>query len=280
MSHYTTELRFICENYAGLTESKGYNNVDDIIEQSREHIFSFDYPIFDENYKPVLETKIIRHFYTREICAETVGRWKLFLQAEMNEIMPYYNKLYESELLQFNPLHDVDLDETGSNEGSKTNSGTLTGTNGNTRQTDGEINTTVQDSGTDRTVENSQDVNDHWDYYSDTPQGTVGNLQNLTYLTDARHITDDTDGSNRDRTLTYGKKTETDGTNSETVVDNGNKSETTTGNATSTEEYLRHISGKRGGESYSKLLEQYRETFLNIDMMIIQSLDDCFMQIW
>ena len=39
MSKYTTELRFICESLAGLTESKGYDDVNNIIEAAAPKIF-------------------------------------------------------------------------------------------------------------------------------------------------------------------------------------------------------------------------------------------------
>ena len=56
MSKYTTEVRFICEQYAGLDESVGYNDIDEVISKSRAKVFDFNYPIFDEAYRPVLET--------------------------------------------------------------------------------------------------------------------------------------------------------------------------------------------------------------------------------
>ena len=56
MSKYTTELRYICEHESGLEESKGYNDVEEIIENARTKIFNFSYPIYDESYKPFLET--------------------------------------------------------------------------------------------------------------------------------------------------------------------------------------------------------------------------------
>ena len=34
MSKYTTELRYICETSASLTESKGYNDIQDILDES------------------------------------------------------------------------------------------------------------------------------------------------------------------------------------------------------------------------------------------------------
>ena len=87
MSKYTTELRYICEMYAG-GESKGYSDVNKVIQAAIPKVFDFDFPIFDEAYRNVLCTKILKHYYTREIAAETVGLWKLWLDTKMNEIMP------------------------------------------------------------------------------------------------------------------------------------------------------------------------------------------------
>ena len=109
MSKYTTEVRYICETFSGLDESKGCFNINEIVQQSRSKIFSFDYPIFDETYRGVIETKILKHYYTREIGLETVGLWLHKLDVKMNEIMPYYNQLYKSCLLEFNPFYNTDL---------------------------------------------------------------------------------------------------------------------------------------------------------------------------
>lgn len=71
MSKYTTEVRFICETAAGLTESSGGDSVNSIIQKAAPIIFNFPFPIFDENYRNVLEQKILKHYYTREIAFET-----------------------------------------------------------------------------------------------------------------------------------------------------------------------------------------------------------------
>ena len=115
MSKYTTEVRYICENYANQTESKGYNSVQSILDDSWDKVFDFDFPIFDENYREPLCKKILKHFYTREIGEETVGLWKLRLDDRMNEIMPYYNKLYESELISIEPLVNYRVRTNGNN---------------------------------------------------------------------------------------------------------------------------------------------------------------------
>ncbi len=280
MSKYTSELRFICESKAGKAESVGYTSINEVLESARGSIFDFEYPIFDPEYKPVLEKKILKHYYTREICAETYGLWKLFLERRMQEIMPYYNKLYESETLEFNPLYDADYTRSGNKEGEKTGTtnDSLTGTKEKTPNlTDTKQST---DGGTQSDRETTKNVNDHWDYYSDTPQGSVGNLENLTYLTNARHITDDTDGSTSTNTTTFGKtvnesvrRTGTDSEEFETTRD-------VTDSVNTTDEYLERVYGKMPGTSYAKLITEYRDSLLNIDMMIINELKDLFFNLW
>lgn len=119
MSSFTTQVRFICEVAAGETESAGQTDVNSIITLAAPSVFNFNFPIYDEAYRSELEKKILRHFYTREIGYETVGLWKLKLEDKLNLIMPYYNKLYESTLLQFNPLYDVDYQVEGNKQGNK-----------------------------------------------------------------------------------------------------------------------------------------------------------------
>ena len=71
MSKYTTELRYICETETGLSESVGHTKIKDGIAKAIPKIFDFDFPIFDESYRNVLETKILKLYYTREIGLET-----------------------------------------------------------------------------------------------------------------------------------------------------------------------------------------------------------------
>lgn len=280
MSKYTTELRFICEVMGGYDESQGYNKVNDIVTNARSNIFDFEYPIFDESYRATLEVKILKHFYTREIASETVGLWHLWLDTRMNEIMPYYNQLYESALIEFNPMYDIDLTKTGNRKGGK--DGATTGLSSDTgkRVSKDVGKTTSQDSGSDSTNIKDTPKNSMWDYFSDTPQGSVTDLASLDYLTNARHVTTDGAGSNRDDVLTYGKKNVTDKTNNNTVDTTNNRTESGTEKVYTAEEYAEKVIGKTGGVSYSKLLQEFRDTFLNIDMMVIRELDDLFFNLW
>lgn len=154
MSSYTTEVRFICESYAGLDHSTGYNSIDSILDKSVEKVFDFTFPIFDENYRIPLEKKILKHFYTREICEETVGLWKLRLEETLDEIMPYYNQLYKTQIDGINPYYNIDLTTEHTGTGTKDTEGTNENTtNGNKSGNDD----TTYDGFRERTTTNETD---------------------------------------------------------------------------------------------------------------------------
>lgn len=226
MSKYTTELRFICENYAGRTESGDANDVKTIVELACPKIFDDDIPFFDEAYRLPLEKKILMHYYTREISGEVVGIWKLWLNNRMREIMPYYNQLYKSTLIKFDPI--------------------------TTKKYTEDYHRDADDSGNTVSHGSSNDDATSRRLYSDTPQGGMNNVEDETYLT---NITKNNNTANA-------------------TADNN----LATSN-NSTEDYIRNVTGYDGG-SASKLLKEFRDTFLNIDVRIINELGDLFFNLW
>lgn len=262
MSKYTTELRFICESESGLKESKGADSVDTIIAGARTKIFNFSYPIFDENYRSVLETKILKHFYTREIGEETYGLWKLRLNRILNEIMPYYNQLYKSELIEFNPLYTHNITRGHETE-VDTRAKALSLSHKTSHNKNDQTNTFEHDNTdtTDMTNTNK---------YSDTPQGGLSNVENGRYLTNASinneagTIVTDTD----DKTVV----------DSTTDIDNKSKAKNCN-HSNSTEEYTETVLGYEGSNP-NKLLKDFRDNILNIDMKIIAELETIFLQLW
>ena len=107
MSKYTTEVRYICEEAAGMDSSVGYGDVNRVVEMAYPKIFDSSLNFYNEETKARLLPKILLHYYQREIGYETVGLWKLKLNQKLREILPYYNQLYESEELEYNPLQNV-----------------------------------------------------------------------------------------------------------------------------------------------------------------------------
>lgn len=299
MSKYTTQVRFICESLSGLNESVGFSGVNEVIQGAIPKVFDFDFPIYDESYRNVLCGKILKHYYTREIGLETVGLWKLHLDMRLNEIMPYYNQLYKSAMIDFNPMYDVDLTttmdkdtggSTETNDEDKTVNNYTDTKNANTeRTTEYGRTVTTNNSGNSTDETNNDGSSTQRDLYSDTPQGSLDNVENETYLTNARknlsegegHSKTVTDFSNGGSTTDGGSDTTTN-SGSETITRTGDGTVTKKGNTkvTTTEDYVLKISGKNGGTSYSKLLQEFRATFINIDKMIVDELADLFMNLW
>ena len=246
VSKYTTEIRFICETYAGYDKSQDNDKVDEIIEQARTKIFDFAYPIFDEDYRPQLEHKILRHFYTREIGQETVGLFKLELNKTMNDIMPYYNELYLSAKLEFDPLTDVSYEKSSSESTSTSLSSSESGSTSDSSSTNSSL-----------TPESYE-----WNLEQDTPQNGLTGVETMEYLSRANKI----QRGGTDRQLTSGNNT---GTSASQLSSAG----------TSSRDYLESLKGYRNNNP-SKLLDDYRKTILNIDLLIIGELEKLFFQLW
>lgn len=130
-----------------------------------------DYPIFDKAYRIPLNEKIINHFLLREMAHETIPQFTWALRRKMHEIMPLYNQLYKSTLIDFDPLSTFDLlterDDTGEEK----------------TETTSDNKTTVKGESTARTVN------------SDFPQGQL--QKSRDYATSA---TDAESGSESDTT--------------------------------------------------------------------------------
>jgi hypothetical protein len=218
LAKYTTQVRTIVES--------GIN------------IFDFDYPIFDPDYKSVLEQKIIDYYYFREIGLETVGQFKHFLKSRMNIIMPLYNEHYLAvELFKtYDPYKNKNVTTTD----------TRTSTQDTTTTTEATGESTAD--GTNTGVGKS--------VFHDTPQARLQGEDYATNMTD----TDDS------------TTTSSTGTSEETV--------TGTGKITTVDEYTQTIAGHDGMKYPSGILQEIRETFINIDKMIIDELNDLFMNIY
>lgn len=342
MSKYTTEVRFICEEAAGLDSSVGYNDVNEVVEKAYPKIFDSSLVFHNEETKSRLLPKILLHYYQREIGFETVGLWKLKLNQKLREILPYYNQLYASEEVKYDPLQNVDNYHTHEGEyaNNKQNGSTQSENKTETR------NLQTIDNGSasydrnedtilrhDKTTTRGNDVEqrgndtlthaidsplDHWEMFSDTPQGGIdgvqlaggvdsaGTLADNAYLTNATHITEspaathdttqhgDITQQHGDIVETFNKlgdkadhvdadgweKTDNTNTHTGTVKNTGTTTNEFEQTDDGTEEYTKHEYGKIGVQTYQEMIMKWRNAFLNVDMMVINELDDLFMKVW
>lgn len=221
--------------------------------ESNYDIGLHDYPIWDEEYRDVLNKKIINHYFMREIGFETAGLFKHYLNTTMDEIMPYYNQLYKSALLEIDPL--LTFKETEIKTKDSTSTGTSDSKSNNIRGSEG-----GSSSSGDTKYENLS-------VHSDTPQGEITETD----------IKNNKWASSTD----YTKYQTNDDTSNSTYHDNI----TDTGSSKASSSAIGHDNENKvrsgfNGKSLSELLLKYRETFLNIDMMIIDELNNLFMLVW
>ena len=157
--------------------------------------------------------------------------------------MPYYNKLYKAINIDIPVIDNVNMNVEHN-----------IGRNADTKVSD---NTDITASSNTETNTTSSSKIRH----SDTPQGSLQNLESNEYMSDAT-LSDTTQSVNSN-------------TNSSSI----SKSNSDT-KANSTEEYAERRCGKEGTISYISMVNEYIEKMKNIDAMLIRELEDLFIQIW
>ena len=75
-------------------------------------LFDFPYQFDDLAYKAEIERAIIDHYYFSEIGQESPDRFKHVFKKRWLEIIAYYNKLHNIDLIEFDPLVTYRMSET------------------------------------------------------------------------------------------------------------------------------------------------------------------------
>lgn len=84
-------LNSIC-NFDAETQTK----IVDLAKVGRTKIFNFDYPLSEKVDKEKFECMILNHFLQRRINFQTITGFQIQLNVKLNEIMPLYNKMFDS----------------------------------------------------------------------------------------------------------------------------------------------------------------------------------------
>lgn len=267
MAFFTIRLIDICRDYSDDDAS-----INDILKNAIPHIFDETWTTYDKEYKNALCFNILRHYLMREICYETVDRWRIALNDELSLIMPKYNLLYAAiESVKENVLGNVNVTETNKQTDTGTNAVTSeTNTNGTSVNTN---NATTAGANTTTGNSRGNGSTDAWQTSQDTPQGGLTGITNETYLSGAVH--------NRSTNAT-----ETNSTSSgeSSVTNTGESSTTDTSKVTgtvdtkinTTTEYAKKIIGKNSGESYVDTFAKAIQSIQSIDQMIIDELEPLF----
>lgn len=236
-----------------------------------------EYPIWDEEYRAVLNKKILDHYWFREIGQETPGLFKFYLNRTMNEIMPYYNQLYKTTILEYNPIHNADYTEEHTITREHDN---VVDTTGSYEGTDNSVstgNSTTHSSNEDSTTSTSDTNNKHVGI--DTPQSAldISDIDDVNYASEVNF--------DKNSGVTTGNGSSTQDSSSETSSNitndqsgsNINKRED---RGMNTETFLRKLHGNYGVKTTQSLIKEERDLIINIDMQIIRDLEDCFMNVF
>lgn len=160
--------------------------IKDLAKVGRTKIFDFDYPLSDKISKEEFECMILNHYITRRIGFDTPTLFKIQLNVKLNEIMPMYNKMFDS-------ISGWDIFK----DGEKT---TRYGTDNR------EINSTSNTENSLHNTSNSENTSDR--RYSDTPQNELDNVKDGKYVTEYNYDTNnakdksDSNGTSQNTTNT------------------------------------------------------------------------------
>lgn len=262
MSKYTTQVRDICNEILlrdePITMPKQNMTVDEILRETWDKIFDW-FNFWHPEVRGLFCMDILRHYYTREIGFETVGLWKLKLNTKIREIMPYYNKMFETTAMIYDPFYDTDYTRTvEGKESGENNRAENTDRNGEGNSGES-YNSNKKDSGKNKSVNK----------FSDTPQGGLIGVENDNYLT---NVTIGTGEGENDSDIS-GRRNASN-SNKETISLIG------TGAFANSNNMVEHIVGKRSGISYSKAMMEYRDSLINVELMVFDELKDLFMLLW
>lgn len=264
--------------------------VDEIIQNGKDKFFDFTFPWYADDKTGLDDFKnlFLRKNYMKQIGQETTAQFKLYVQARLMEKMPLYKQLYESSLIEYDPLVNRKLtttrDETENKDKGK-ESENIVKTSGNGQTTENNTNEKQGTSEDIQDITNNQEGTLHSEVnnqsvHSENPEITMANKDYASSM-DREKKTEEQSGSQSGTENTTNSKTASENT-TEKNQSNSEASSTEEGNSTENEKEERSLQGNEliegfYGESQADAILKYRETILNINEMICNDMNDLFL---
>lgn len=225
-------------------EKEPKTKIKDLAKEGRTKIFDFDYPLTNLITKEKFETMILNHFIMRRIGFETVTSFQIQLNVKLNEIMPMYNKMFES-LENWDIFNDGEVTEK-------------TGTDNRIidNKTTGENNTSNSLENNSQTT--SEETSDRRN--SELPQNQLELLRDGSYVSNYNY--DKNNGTSTDKSTSTGNSNSKTNNSSNTKDDN---------------EYHEII--KRSPADKIAIYKEFQENLKSIYGMIFKDLECLFYQL-
>ena len=265
MAQYTIQLRRYID--AQSQYDPNVKTIDQKITAALPRLFDFDFPIFDESYRTTLETNIVKAYYMHEIGFETMALFKFYLNQWLNLNMPYYNQLYESQRIKFDPLENVSYADVRNKKAIGSKDTTSNAKSDTTRDYNSNVTGNSKTTTDETTQGNSRTIGD------DTPQGRLTNT--TQYNSDVN-----TTNSNGETNTTDNQDTTSN--QKDTTTSNFNQDTTNNQKSTNDEDTNYTRKGKMSSLTYSEMIEKYRKIIINVDAQIVKDISVLFfgLQSW
>lgn len=218
-----------------------------LLTKTNFKLFDFDYKVDDPQFKKEIEQAVTDFFYDYEIGSETPDMFKRKFKTRWLRTIDYYNKLYNTTLLSYNPLVNYSMEEALDQLSQTSNTTDSTTSN--------KTDSTTDDSS------NNHSFTDSTSKSSDYPQQPIAGGDFLAG--EINTIADST----------------SDSTGKSTSKITGSSTGNIIGSGTSNTEYTKTIEGLTG-TSYPELIEKHRQSILRISNMVIEELKPCFILVF
>lgn len=238
-----------------------------LIESLSFNLFDFSYSFDDKNFKSDLEKSVTDFFYDYEIGFETPDMFKRKFQARWNRNIAYYNELYNTTVLDYNPLQNLSITEVLDNlvKTDTAQTSTISDTTQGTTTNEGTQNT-------DQTVTNNTTSTTTGDNKSsDYPQQPIAGGDYLQ----GEQTTNSTQANTGDVTTSH------DVTDNHTINSNGSSSTNGTLNNDGTVQTnsTKTLDGLQG-TTYQALIQSKRDLIINIKNQVIEEMKPCFILVF
>ena len=211
-----------------------------------------------------------------EIGFETEEYFKFQLETWLRINMTYFNKMFESELLEYNPLFNTDFTEDSNrkNDKGKKDVRDTTQTANTTGNTSGVSSSDVTSSGTSDGTGTQDNFNRKLD--SDNPDSRLAITVNdgegsIAYASSIEENTENNASTSHNESSGESHSDSTDKVDT-TTNSTADQNDVLTSDINEVEDYLNHKVGKAGSVSYPQLVKEYRESLLRIEQTIFSEM--------
>jgi hypothetical protein len=210
-------------------------------------VLDFTFPLHNTIPKAEFKRRFEEYFMFHEIGFPTVARFKHALKVELEMIMPIYNQIFESQLLDVRILNNYELEETFEGKVGKEIDRNATGTS--------------EAESSSRGSSSSSNSGENRRLYKDTPKTTT----NINSMDIVNNITKDLISGTSSNT---GSSTDT---GSQTFSQNGSET------SDEANEYIKRITGNIGVATDSDALANYWKNLKNTWQDLFNELECLFM---